>query len=497
MSTHPAPNTDNLQAYIKAQLAELPINVPVSSEADTSTTEKLHAAKLAEIARRVQTLPPVTDAETLDKNQKALTALTRMRTGLDKARKAMLEPFTAIKAQVDAYVGTNANSGLQGRIAEIEEPIRARIEAYKAEEERKRQEAQRIIDERNKARERAVLAAGMIWDGLCYKYGSMVLWPTDLRNYSEEQWSAWKQTLDQAVEAERIAVEEAKRKEAEKAAAMKAEDERLAKERAELEAMRAKMREDLNHLRQQQMDALVGDRCDFFLGEVEGLPLAAGGDLASWTEEQWAEVLRMVQAHLKAKDEATAESARQAVAEQAASPSIGRARCDYRSHGCTNEGRIVNGVWTCTNHIKADEARRTSFRKEYIEFFGAKQEGEFMVLDHLRVPMTDLRDMDVVHWDLVKAQFEAHDASKKKPTPEPEEAPKVEEARQPVVNYDRILRVLVPCMEVLPYCIIPAWEDGSSFVEGVAPLTAGVDRLKDEIAELVRDIETLQAHDIR
>jgi hypothetical protein len=460
MSTHPTPNTDNLQAYIKAQLAELPINVPVSSDADTSTTEKLHAAKLAEIARRVQTLPPVTDAETLDKNQKALTALTRMRTGLDKARRAMLEPFTAIKAQVDAYVGTNANSGLQGRIAEIEEPIRARIEAYKAAEERKRQEAQRIIDERNKARERAVLAAGMIWDGQCYKYGSRVLWPTDLRNYSEEQWSAWKQTLDQAVEAERIAVDEAKRQEAEKAAAMKAEADRLAKERAELEAMRAKMREDLNHVRQQQMDALVGDRCDFFLGEVDGLPLAAGGDLASWTEEQWAEVLRLVPAHLKAKDEANAETARKAVEEQEAK-------------------------------------RRIRFRREQLEFFGVEQDGEFMVLDHLRVPMTDLRDMDVVHWDLVKAQFEAHHASKQQPLPEPEQAPTVEDARPPVVDYDRILRVLVPCMEVLPYCIIPAREDGSSFVEGVAPLTAGVDRLKDEIAELVRDIETLQAYGLR
>lgn len=239
--------TTNLEQAIDTALLEMPIPGAVPSDADVSTYQKLHAAKLAEIARRAQGLPAVTDKASEEQNQKALTALVKVRTDIDKFRKAMFEPMKRIKDRVDGYLGTGADSGLQEQVSAIERPIRDRIAEYRNAEERKRQEAIRIIEERNKAREALVISKGMAWTGQSYSLLDLILWPTDLRNWDEAAWTRYiTEQVDPRVakmkeEAERKVREEAEAKERAKAEAerQKAEAERLAKEREVLERERA------------------------------------------------------------------------------------------------------------------------------------------------------------------------------------------------------------------------------------------------------------------
>jgi hypothetical protein len=231
--------TTNLEQAIDTALLEMPIPGAVPSDADVSTYQKLHGAKLAEIARRAQGLPAVTDKATEEQNQKALTALVKVRTDIDKWRKAMFEPLKRLKERVDGYLGTGADSGLQEQVSAIERPIRERLAAYKNAEELKRQEAIRIIDERNKAREALVISKGMSWNGQYYMLPDLILWPTDLRNLDEASWARFlAEQVDPRLakmkeEADRKVREEAEAKERAKAEAerQKAEAERLANER--------------------------------------------------------------------------------------------------------------------------------------------------------------------------------------------------------------------------------------------------------------------------
>lgn len=157
--------------------AEIMAAIPDAAKAATSTElqsldyRAVHARRLEALAHEVEALPAITDRATYEQNQRMRTRLVNIRTGIDKRRKALFEPLRRLKAEVDAYLGTGADSGLQARIAAMEAAIRSKQEAYDQEQERKRQEAQLIIDERNRARGQALMRLGFRFDGLTYEIG--------------------------------------------------------------------------------------------------------------------------------------------------------------------------------------------------------------------------------------------------------------------------------------------------------------------------------------
>lgn len=244
----------SVEAAIKRAIADAPIPGAVPPDTDAADYKALHKAKLADIRQRASTLPPVNDEASLDKNQKALTALTKVRTGLNSYRKDILAPFADLKKMVDGYFGTDANSGLQAEVSDIEEPIRERINAYKNEQERKRQEAQRIIDKRNEDRAQHVLDRGMAFDGRGYKLGALVLWPADLRLMDEKAWTAWcNDYLEPAVADVKTKAEQEARERAEQETRRKEEAERLEREKEALRKEKQAMREQWFNLRREEL----------------------------------------------------------------------------------------------------------------------------------------------------------------------------------------------------------------------------------------------------
>lgn len=279
----------SVEAAIKRAIADAPIPGAVPPDTDAADYKALHKAKLADIRQRASTLPPVTDEATLDKNQKALTALTKVRTGLNAYRKDILAPFTDLKKKVDTYFGTDANSGLQSLVADIEEPIRERINAYKNEQERKRQEAQRIIDKRNEDRAQHVLDRGMAFDGRGYKIGALVLWPADLRLMDEKAWTAWcNDYLEPAVAAVKAKAEQEARE--------REEDERRRKDEAErLEREKEALRKEKQAMREEQLLALGAKKheagwyyIDMPYGDAGQHLFQTVSDLAGLSDEDWA-----------------------------------------------------------------------------------------------------------------------------------------------------------------------------------------------------------------
>lgn len=166
----------------------------------------LHNWHLEHLATKVGELPDITDSKTYDANQKARTRLVNIRTGLDKKRKALFEPMRTLKAQVDEYIGTTADSGLQARLKALERIIEAKQDAWDAEKERERQEAIRKIEERTAARNKRMMDAGAAFDGVTYRFGEVAIPQREVANISDELFDRlWEQSISPA--AERLAVE--------------------------------------------------------------------------------------------------------------------------------------------------------------------------------------------------------------------------------------------------------------------------------------------------
>ena len=166
----------------------------------------LHNWHLEHLATKVGELPDITDAKTYETNQKARTRLVNIRTGLDKKRKALFEPMRTLKAQVDEYIGTTADSGLQARLKALERIIEAKQDAWDAEKERERQEAIRKIEERTAARNKRMMDAGAAFDGVTYRFGEVAIPQREVANISDELFDRlWEQSISPA--AERLAVE--------------------------------------------------------------------------------------------------------------------------------------------------------------------------------------------------------------------------------------------------------------------------------------------------
>lgn len=166
----------------------------------------LHNWHLEHLATKVGELPDITDSKTYDANQKARTRLVNIRTGLDKTRKALFEPMRRLKSEVDDYIGTTADSGLQARLKALERIIEAKQAVWDAERERERQEAIRVIEERTAARNKRMLDAGAAFDGVTYRFGEVAIPQREVANISDELFDRlWEQSISPA--AERLAVE--------------------------------------------------------------------------------------------------------------------------------------------------------------------------------------------------------------------------------------------------------------------------------------------------
>lgn len=297
----PAPTT--LEQVVNNSLWSLPIPIPQgeAEPADVKDYKELHTAKVALLKKRLANLPAVVDEKTYDVNQKALTALVKVRTGLNKARQGMFESVKKLKEDVDRYVGTTAESGLQAHIKALETPIEERMQEYRDAIEKKRQEAERVLEQRNNDRIAYILGADMHFDGQKYTLGELILWPVDLRNFGEPEWMGWiEKKLKPAVDAAKAAKEEEERAFAEAQAAkdqkdremralfekQQADQKRMDEDRAELDRQMAELRKQKQELRAQELTTLGAEVHELGYYHVEEFCQVVS-DLAGLNDEDW------------------------------------------------------------------------------------------------------------------------------------------------------------------------------------------------------------------
>lgn len=187
-------DTNNIEKHVEAEMMGIMPVTPTTFQSG-DTYKAVHQAQLESLARVVEALPEITDAKTYDQNQRTRTKLVEIRTGIDKRRKALFDPLKRLKAEVDAYLGTSKESGLQARIAAMEAAIARKQQAWDEEQERKRQEAQKIIDDRNRARGQALMRLGYGFDGSSYVLRAPamaqadIVSTADLTTMTEERWA--------------------------------------------------------------------------------------------------------------------------------------------------------------------------------------------------------------------------------------------------------------------------------------------------------------------
>ncbi len=297
----PAPTT--LEQVVNNSLWSLPIPIPhgEAEPADAKDYKALHKAKVALLKKRLANLPTVVDEKTLDVNQKALTALVKVRTGLNRARQGMFESVKKLKEEVDRYVGTTAESGLQAEIKALETPIEEGMQAYRDAIEKKRQEAERVLEQRNNDRIAWILESGMHFDGQKYTLGELILWPVDLRNFGEPEWMVWldkrlapakKAAADAKAEEERAfaeaqAAKDQKDKEMRELFEKQQRDQaKMDEDRAELDRQMSELRKQKQELRAQELTTLGAERAEdghFFVDEL----CQVVADLAGLNDEDW------------------------------------------------------------------------------------------------------------------------------------------------------------------------------------------------------------------
>ncbi len=266
----------------------------------------IHDAQLKQLEAEVASLPAITDKKTYEENQRKRTELVNRRTTLDARRKALFEPMRRLKEQVDAYIGTTKDSGLQARLAAMEETIRNKQQVWDAEQERKRQEALAIIEERNAARCKSLLDLGFTFDGTAYwivmktpsSYADTRVGYAHLCAMPDEAWDAWFASVlpiaeavaqqkeeERQAEAARKAEEERQRKEAEaKAAEERAELEKLREEKRQRDAEALRQRNDRQAFRLSRLQELAGNFAEAIRSQG-WVSLAELGD-AEWEQLQ-------------------------------------------------------------------------------------------------------------------------------------------------------------------------------------------------------------------
>lgn len=267
MSTDSTPAT--IETVIEQSLVTLDMGIAPMADKFGKDYRALHAEYLNRLAAEVEALPEITDRKSYEVNQKQRTRLVSIRTGLDKTRKALFEPMRRLKEEVDEYIGTNASSGLQARLKAMEEAIATKQQAWDAEQERIRQEALRIIEERNASRNRILLDAGMAFDGAAFTLRALKVYQRDIHALKDDAFEAWCSEVlapvqAEKAEADRIEAEAKAAKEAEAEAArqemerrQREQDERERKAEQERRAMEA----ERDALRKEKRDHLITVRC--------------------------------------------------------------------------------------------------------------------------------------------------------------------------------------------------------------------------------------------
>lgn len=294
------PTPATLESIVRAELGLLDLGGENPIEA--SSYAELHNRRINDLSISVNALPTITDKATYEANQRARTKLVTIRTGLDKRRKALFDPVRRLKEEVDGYIGTTPESGLQGRIKALERVIEDKQAAWDAEQERIRQEEQRIIDERNQARSRRLVDAGMEFDGVAYRLLHVSIVPADVNRCSDPEFDTWfTQSLGPAIiakkdadrqEQERIqAKEEAQREENERMRReferQRQEQERMDRERTEIDAERARMKAEKEAMRRDRLIALGAEYDERGFYHVGGDLCQVATPLANLKEEDW------------------------------------------------------------------------------------------------------------------------------------------------------------------------------------------------------------------
>lgn len=155
--------TTTFESVIEADLATLDFGIAqkaIAAQSGAMSYREAHELYLAALKEEVDKAPTITDRKTREQVQRIRTRLVSIRTGLDERRKALFAPMRALKEQVDAYIGTGKDSGLQARVKALEQVLEAKEAAWDQEQERIRQEALRIQQERSAARWRELEALG-------------------------------------------------------------------------------------------------------------------------------------------------------------------------------------------------------------------------------------------------------------------------------------------------------------------------------------------------
>lgn len=299
-------SNQNFETVVQQELTAITITETPASGYDllAGDYKAIHEAQIKKLEAEVAELPAITDRKTYEANQRKRTELVEIRTSIDKRRKALFEPVRRLKEQVDAYLGTSKDGGLQARIAAMEEGIRAKQQAWDIEQERIRQEAQAIIERRNAARCKTLVEMGFTFDGTAYWIGYANSENSARKPYAElcaMTDDAWEMFL-RAVKPIAQAVADQKEAERQAQEARKAEEVRqrmeaerkAAEERAELEKLRAekwerekeaiRQRNERNAYRIDRLRSLSGD----FADQLETMAWANLGELddATWDEVQ-------------------------------------------------------------------------------------------------------------------------------------------------------------------------------------------------------------------
>ena len=376
-------NTENaptLAEVVESQLQAMDLQVTPIAGGETmpeaADYKTRHRIAIGWLKRDVEALPAITDEKSFEVNDSARKRLAKVRTGLETARKAITDPFTKLKKHVDTYLGTTADSGLQGEIKAMERTVEARLKAWTDEQARKAQE-------RAEARGKLLMAEGMAWDGARYSIGAIVIWPADVQTMSDDAFEAFvTHTLapaaaterarkaaeeeqarrDAEAEEERRKAKEAQR--AEEVAAMEREFERQRKERERLDAERAALDAERAAMRKEKMESRMRDLVMLGAANVpspDGDQMQAGkvailcDSLADLKDDQYAELRTRIR-------DAAAEVVRQRQEDEKA-----QARWKERATALFEIGaeRDDAGTWTLGDATTTDHVLRTATADEY------------------------------------------------------------------------------------------------------------------------------------
>lgn len=225
------------------------------------------AEQLKALADQFDGITEVTNREQYDAAQKAVTALTKARTGIEARRKALKKESLEFGRLVDS-----TGKDLMAVVEPQEARIKALLDVVKAERAAKKAELERIEQERVdgiQARINAIMATttaverSSSADVLAAREAleQQVVTEADFAEFTQGAIDAKANALEAlnelyqgALHDERLARQEAEQK-AKEDAERKAESERLAKERAELDAIRKEQEAEAEKQRKEQAEA--------------------------------------------------------------------------------------------------------------------------------------------------------------------------------------------------------------------------------------------------